>query len=195
MAGVVDDAGAVRARHLRDLFDVAALAVEMHVENRIRMARALQRVGQILRPHQAGIGIDIGKDHLGAGQMRRACGREERDRRHDDLRTGPEPQRARRHVQRRRAVGADDGVIGGDGFRELRLEAADIRSGGEEFAPHRFRDGGDIVLLDDLAAVGQEAIGNGRRIAPEGGRAHAKAAASSICRPRASRRSVLLSLE
>jgi hypothetical protein len=167
----------------------------MHIEHRIHMARALERIGQILRPHQAGIGIDVGEDHIGAHEMRRACGREERDRRHDDLRAGSEPQRARRHVQRGGAVGADDGMIGGDGLRKLRLEAAHIRSGGEEFAPHCFRNGGDVVFLDDLAAIGQETIGNGRRIAPECRRAHANAAARSICRPRASRRSVLLSLE
>ena len=194
MAGVVHDPGAMRARDLRDGLDIAALAVHMHIEDGVGAAGAFQRSIQILRPHQAGFRIDIGEDDLRPVQMRRAGGRQKSDGRNDDFRTRSKTQRARRHMQRRCAVGANDRMSGADGSGERGFEALDHRAGGEEIAAQRFGDGRDVVFLDELAPIGEEGVGQSPRRA-ERGRTHAKACISSVCNPRASRRSGLLSLE
>ena len=123
--------------------------------------RARQRFFQVFGPHQSGFGIDIGEHDLRAVQVRRAGRGQEGDGGHDDVAAGPEIERARGHVQRRGAVGADHRVFGADGLGERGLEAGDGGPGGQKVAAQRLGDGGDVFLVDDLAAIGKE--GSARR--------------------------------
>ena len=111
------------------------------------------------------------------------------------VRACAEPERARRHVQRRGAVGAGDGVLCAHRFGEPGLERRDQRAGGQKVAAQRLGDGGDVVVFDELAAIGQErflprrglggtvcAVRSRNRIASAAPEARARPAARGWCR-------------
>jgi hypothetical protein len=86
------------------------------------------------------------------------------DRRHDHLVARSDADREHGGVQRGGAAADDDRVVGVDGARERRLELGDQRPAGEPLGSQRARHRGDIVLVDVVAAVGQQ-LGAHRRAA------------------------------
>ena len=72
---------------------------------------------------------------------------------------GPHVQRQHGQVQRRGAVGAGDRVARRRTVSaKALLERLDPRAGGQEVGAQRLGDRRDVVVLDGLAAVGQEGV-------------------------------------
>src|SRR6185312_1612022 len=61
MTGIVDDPGAMGARDGRYFFQCTALSVKMDVKDRVDIPGPRNCGGEILRPHQASLGVDIRK--------------------------------------------------------------------------------------------------------------------------------------
>ena len=164
VAGIIDDGKAMPAGDGVDTLDIADRPPQMHVEQRLCAAffrHTGQRLLQRLRRHQAGIRIDIGEHHVRPDIARGIGGGEEGDRRHHHPVARPQAQGKGGQMQRRRAIGADHGVARLGYRRKLGLEALDLRPGGEVIAAQDGDHGGDILILDELAAIGQEAPGAG----------------------------------
>jgi hypothetical protein len=130
----------------------------MDGKDRIRVF--LRRPGdcgfEIAGAHQSCLRIDVGKDDLGAREMRRACGRDEGYGWHDDRVAPADAERACGEIQRRRAVGTRDRLAGADGPRQRAFEILDKGAGGEEIAAQRVGYGRDVVVLDELPSIGDE---------------------------------------
>ncbi len=152
MAGIVDDLHAADAGDGRDLLELAAqLPVQMHVEDRIRLAGARDGVGERL----AVISPVVGSTSAKTMSAPFRCGALAVARKVIAGTTiflpGPQAQRPRRHMQRRRAVGADHRMPGAGIARERRLEARDRGARRQIVAAQHLGDRGDVVFLDDLA--------------------------------------------
>ena len=142
----------------RDFLRRGRLAGEMDREHRAnpRCARPIERVRQVVRPHQPGIRVDVGEHHLGAGQANRVGGGEEGDRGNHRRIPPPELKAHGGEVKRRRAVGARHRVGRTHRRGECALEGGDGRAGGEEAAAQHLHHRGDVVFLHAVPAVGQE---------------------------------------
>ena len=103
----------------------------------------------------AGIGFDVGEPDGGAEQQRRARGRDESQRRRDDLVARAETRRGIERVQRSRAVADGDGVARAAARRERSLESFDRGAGREPVAAQDRDDSLDILVVDELRAIGQ----------------------------------------
>ena len=164
VAGIIDNGKAMPAGDRVDALDIADRPAEMHIEQCLRVAvgrHARQRLLQRLRRHQAGFRIDIGEHHLRPDIARGIGGGEEGDRRHHHPVAGAKTQGKGGHMQCRRAIGAGHRMARLHHRREVGLEAIDFRPGGEIIAAQYGDHGGDILILDELAAIGQEAPGAG----------------------------------
>jgi len=118
--------------------------------------------------------IDIGENDLGAIHVRRAGGGEKGYGGYDDLGARPQAQRARRHVQRGRAIGADHGMLGANGRGKPGLKTLNEGPCGQKIAAQRFHDGDNVVLLDELAPIGKKrARLCARQVQAKRARAHA----------------------
>ena len=145
------------------------LAGEVHGKHRAdpQVARSANGSGHVVGAHQSGIGIDIGEQHLGAGQADGVGGGEEGDRRHDRRIAGSEPDAHRGEVQRRGAAGAGEGAGRVNRLGKRALEGGDGRACRQGLAAQHGFDRGDVVVLDAVPAIGQErrhAVSISRRI-------------------------------
>ncbi len=114
---------------------------------------------QGLRGHQAGRGIDVGEDHLGAAEAGRRRRGQEGDGRNDADVAGPYVERRQRQVKRRRAARAGGRHGGACGGGQSRFEIADGRPVREPVAAQDADDGRDVGLVDRLPPVREERLG------------------------------------
>ena len=140
----------------RQVTDVAAQVDGQHGLDPLALDAA-QRLAQGVGGHQAAVGIDIGEHHLGPDVAGAVGGGQEGDRRRDADIALTDAQGHHRQVQRGGPVGDGDRMLGPDLLGEGGLEGLDRRAGGQEVAAKGLRDGRDVVVLDRLLAVGEEA--------------------------------------
>jgi hypothetical protein len=119
-------------------------------------AHLSDRPGKGVRRHQAQIWVHVRENDLRA-LIARAIGRgrEGYGGRDDDI-AGLDVESHHAQMQGRRAVGTGDGVSRAHRVGEGLLERLDARPGGQEVRAQGRRHGRDIVILDDLPAIGQE---------------------------------------
>ena len=139
------------------------LAAQMHGQHggQPATAQAIHRRGEMLWPHETRGRVHVGEHHLGADISRAVGRRQEGGGRHDADIALADAQRQHRYVQGCGAVDAGHRVRRPDGLGELGLEGGDLRPGGQEVRPQRLGDGGDVVVLNHLAPIGQEGLGHG----------------------------------
>ena len=155
----------------RDLLHRRRLAGEVHGKHRADpqvCPQSPMAAAMWFGAHQSGIGIDIGEQHLGAGQANGIGGGEKGDRRHDRGIAGSEPDAHRGEVQRRGAAGAGDGAPArSTASASARSKAATTGPVVRNLAAQHRLDRGDVVVVDAMPAVGQErrhAVSISRRI-------------------------------
>ena len=95
------------------------------------------------RPHAEVpvLGLDVGEHRRGPDVHGAVGGRDERERRHDDLVAGPDAEQVQRQVQGGRARRDRDAVRGADAVGEARLELGDPRPLGDPPGAHGVRGG------------------------------------------------------
>ncbi len=120
-----------------------------------------QGLRQGLPGHQAAVGIHIGEHHLGAHIAGAVGRRQEGDRGGDHHLARPDVEGQHGQVQGRRAVGAGHRVARAHRLGEGGLEGGHRGPGGEEIPTQGLGHRGDVVLLDGLAAVGEQGLAHG----------------------------------
>ncbi len=118
-----------------------------------------------MRRHQPVVRIDIGEDDLAALIARAVGGGGEGDGRDDDRVAGLKIQGEHAEVQGRRPIGTGHGVARTDRLGEGLLERLDAWPGGQQVGAQGLGHRGDVVILDDLPAIGQKrlVLSHGRR--------------------------------
>ena len=141
------------------------LAAEMHGQtardlrpSRGPRQRRLQRCG-VIRPVS---GSTSANTHLGADVARGVGGRQEGERGTIAASPALEPERQRRKMQRRGAVVAGDRMRGADALGEGRPRTpSTVGPGRQLVAAQDLGDRGDVVVVDAVPAIGQEAPASG----------------------------------
>jgi len=139
---------------------IADLAAQVDRQHRAHAAPPglAQRIAQGLRRHQPCVGIDVREHDVRADIGGAVGGGQKGHRRHNADVAGADVQGQHRKMQRRGAVAAGHCMGGADRLGEPFLELDDLRAGGQVVGPQRLGDGRDVVILDGLAAVGEEPL-------------------------------------
>ena len=159
MAGILDQNGACLGGQPGHARNILALSGEMDREDRFyRPPGPLDRSGQRSGRHQPGVGIHIGKNHVGPAIARRIRGRHEGHGGNNADIARLCTRRRQCQMKRGRPVGTGHGMLHLDGFGKSGLEPVDRRSCRQPVATQHLGHGLDIALVDRLATIGQEWI-------------------------------------
>ena len=147
LRGVLDERDPVGVAQLPQRAEVGGVAAEVHRHHRAG-ARGDAALDRRRREVRALGRLDVAQHRLGAGVARRVQRRHERQRRHDHLVAGPEPERAAGEVQRRGRARHRHGVGRAGPLRERGLEALRARAHRQPAALEAFGDREPVALGD-----------------------------------------------
>jgi len=166
VAGILDHGGTARPRDLGQAHEIGTLPGQMDRQyglNREALGLGAGTGGlEGGRRQQPVVGIDIGEDGLGAGHAHGIGGGEEGNRRHNRGVAWSQIEGEAGQMQRRRARGATDRMLGTAALGQRLFEAGDHRPGSQPVAAQHGGHGIDVVIVDLLPGIGQEGF-RGRR--------------------------------
>jgi len=156
MTGVGDQGKAVFVRNGAQTVPVAGLARVIHAYDGLGSRR--NGVLHRFRVYEQGSRLYIGENWRGA-LIEHAVGRGRKGHgRHDDFIARPDAQGMYGRMQSRRAVADRHAVpCAGEGA-DIRLEAFHRRAGGQPIGSQSLHDGGNVIVINDLAAIRQKSL-------------------------------------
>ncbi len=182
---ILDQLDSVAVRDREQLVERGGMAGEVDRSDGSR-ARADRRL-DLRRIDTERPWIDVDEAGARAERDDHVCSRAERERRGHDFVARADADRGIGAMQRRRSARDDDRVLCAPGFRQLALEELHFRTRREMIGTKDADDGGDVVIVDELAPVRKrQAVGHWSS-SPEGPRRSTISLSSS----RVSHRSLL----
>ena len=168
MTGILDNHRSSGPGDAGDFRHVARLAGIVHGDDGfgIGLPSCFERCGVEV----VGDGINIAEIRDGADISRAIGGSQKRVGRGNHPVAGADVGHEHCQMQGSGGIADGDGMLCSDALRELPLEGFDFRSAGEKVRAQRADNGGDVVVVDGLATVGEHGREVGGRRSEGGGR-------------------------
>ena len=155
VAGIFDKSTAMLVGDLTDRRNIRRVPAHMDHENSLQLRAVCARNGflEIIRRHQAGLGIHIAEYDLGPAKARCIGCRDEGNCRDDHLVARFQAHGNRSQVQGCGTIGAGHCERRTGISAQLLFESLDFRPGCQKVTPERLGDGIDVVVINELPAI------------------------------------------